>query len=155
EAVAKSNTSPIYIDNVKTNFEAYTINQNNYFKLRDVALVLRGTSKQFNVTWNTDFTYTVDGVVKKGAIDMKSRTGYLPVGGEMKVGDGKEKAAVLNYAPMLKDGVQVDSVTGYTINQNNFFKLRDLGALFDFNVSWDGSRNAIIINTNESYDPSN
>ncbi|MBR4879159.1 MAG: hypothetical protein IKU13_04955, partial [Clostridia bacterium] len=47
EAVAKSNTSPIYIDNVKTNFEAYTINQNNYFKLRDVALVLRGTSKQF------------------------------------------------------------------------------------------------------------
>ena len=78
----------------------------------------------------------------------------------MKLGDGKVKDAVLTNSPILKDGVLVSSpddqkLTGYNINGNNYFKLRDLGQLFDFNVSWDGELNSIIINTAESYDPSN
>ena len=141
---AVPNKSAVYINNCLTEFEAYTINQNNYFKLRDIALVLRGTEKQFNVTWNGEV----------GAIDMKSHTGYLPVGGEMSRGNGLAKQGILNKSPLFKDGKQVE-VTGYTINQNNFFKLRDLGELFDFNVSWDGNRNSIVINTAESYDPTN
>jgi hypothetical protein len=55
----------------------------------------------------------------------------------------------------LKDGAKVTKLVGYNISDNNFFKLRDLGELFDFNVSWDGKLNTIIINTSESYDPSN
>lgn len=141
---AVPNKSAVYINNCLTEFEAYTINQNNYFKLRDIALVLRGTEKQFNVTWNGEV----------GAIDMKSHTGYIPVGGEMSRGNGLTKQGILNKSPLFKDGKQVE-VTGYTINQNNFFKLRDLGELFDFNVSWDGNRNSIVINTAESYDPTN
>lgn len=141
---AVPNKSAVYINNVLTEFEAYTINQNNYFKLRDVALVLRGTEKQFNVTWNG----------AAGAIDMESNKGYLPVGGEMSLGNGLAKQGILNRSKLLKDGREVD-VTGYTINQNNFFKLRDLGELFDFNVSWDGNRNSIVINTAESYNPNN
>ena len=39
----------------------------------------------------------------------------------------------------------------YTINGNNYFKLRDIGQLFDFGVEWDGSRNAIMIDTNKVY----
>ena len=124
--------------------DVYNIDGYNYFKLRDIALVLRGTEKQFNVTWNGEV----------GAIDMKSHTGYLPVGGEMSRGNGLTKQGILNKSPLFKDGKQVE-VTGYTINQNNFFKLRDLGELFDFNVSWDGNRNSIVINTAESYDPTN
>jgi hypothetical protein len=53
----------------------------------------------------------------------------------------------------LKDGVQVTSVAGYNIGGNNFFKLRDLGELFDFNVSWDAKLGSIIVSGNESYDP--
>ncbi len=141
---AVPNKSAVYINNVLTEFEAYTINENNYFKLRDVALVLRGTEKQFNVTWNG----------AAGAIDMESNKGYIPVGGEMSLGNGLAKQGILNKSKLLKDGREVD-VTGYTINQNNFFKLRDLGELFDFNVSWDGNRNSIVINTAESYNPNN
>ena len=51
----------------------------------------------------------------------------------------------------MKDGVRVTTVVGYNINGNNFFKLRDLGRLFDFNVSWDSSLRSIIITTAESY----
>ena len=34
-------------------FEAYNINGSNYFKLRDVAYAMNGTSKQFDVRWNS------------------------------------------------------------------------------------------------------
>lgn len=155
EATAKPNKAPIYINNVLTEFEAYNINGNNYFKLRDVALALRGTEKQFQVIWNPSFKTVIDGKSIRGAVDMTSNKGYTPVGGEMARGDGLEKHAVLTSSPILKDGIQVTSVVGYNIKDNNFFKLRDLGDLFDFNVSWDGERGCIIVNTAESYDPSN
>lgn len=154
EAAALPTKSPIYINNVLTEFEAYNINGNNYFKLRDVALALRGTEKQFEVIWNAAFQTVVDGRSIRGAVDMTSNKGYTPVGGEMARGDGQEKHAVLTTSPILKDGVQVTSVAGYNIGGNNFFKLRDLGELFDFNVSWDGGRGSIIVNTAEGYDPS-
>ena len=55
--------------------------------------------------------------------------------------------------PILKDGRLVTNLAGYNIRGNNYFKLRDLGMLFDFNVSWDAARNAVVINTSQSYDP--
>lgn len=150
-APASPTTSPIYINGVLTEFEAYNINGNNYFKLRDVALAIRGTEKQFEVIWNA--SYTENGV--RGAVDMTSLKAYTTVGGEMKKGDGVAKTANITTSPILKDGQKVNNLAGYNINGNNFFKLRDLGALFDFNVSWDSNLRAVIVNTAESYDDSN
>lgn len=45
--------SPVYVDGVLTNFTAYNIGGNNYFKLRDL-----GQALGFNVTWD-DATRTV------------------------------------------------------------------------------------------------
>ena len=39
----------------------------------------------------------------------------------------------------------------YTIRSNNYFKLRDLGQAFDFDVSWDGANNCIVIDTTKPY----
>ena len=39
----------------------------------------------------------------------------------------------------------------YTIKGNNFFKLRDIGMVFDFEVDWDGDRNAVIIDSAKGY----
>ena len=58
-----------------------------------------------------------------------------------------------NHFPFLSLDFKI--ILCYNIKDNNFFKLRDLGDLFDFNVSWDGERGCIIVNTAESYDPSN
>ena len=113
-------------------------------------MALRGTEKQFEVTWNP--SYKEDGV--RGAIEMKSYSPYTTVGGEMQLGNGYNKTAKLTNSPILKDGVKVTKLVGYNISDNNFFKLRDLGELFDFNVSWDGKLNTIIINTAEAYDAS-
>lgn len=122
------------------NFEAYTIKGNNYFKLRDVAYALNGTEKQFEVVWNAE----------KNAIELYSNKPYTPVGGELAEGDGKGKFALFYTDYLFKDGI-IPRLTAYTIRQNDYFKLRDLGEAFDFDVTWDGVNNAILIDTTRGY----
>lgn len=150
---AKPTTSAVYMDGIRMYLEAYNIDGNNYFKLRDVAYALRNTDRRFQVTWEPDVETVVNGETVRGAVNMTSNTTYTPVGGEIVMGDGKEKIGQPTRSAVLKDGVQVTSVAGYNIGGNNFFKLRDLGELFDFNVSWDAQLGSIIVNGNESYDP--
>ncbi|MBQ7039117.1 MAG: leucine-rich repeat domain-containing protein [Clostridia bacterium] len=133
--------SKVIIDGKEVSFDAYNIEGNNYFKLRDVAHALSGSVAQFNVTWND----------KSKCIDMLSNAPYTPVGGELALGDGLEKSAdSTNPSQLLKDGVAVFAKS-YNINGNNYFKLRDLGREFNFGVSWDGASNCILIETNKAY----
>lgn len=139
-ATANPTTSKVTVNGKAVSFDAYNINSNNYFKLRDIAQIIRGTDKQFNVTW--------DGT--KNAINLVSNTAYKTVGGELKVGDGKVKNATLSTSTIYKDGVEV-SLTAYNINGNNYFKLRDLGETFNFDVSWDGVNNTVVVDTSKGY----
>lgn len=137
---ATATSSKVLVNGTAVEFDAYTINENNYFKLRDIAQVLSGSAKQFEVTW--------DGA--NNAINLVSSNAYTVVGGELAKGDGTAKNAVTCTATILKDGVAV-TLTAYTINGNNYFKLRDLGQAFDFDVSWDGANNCIVVDANSSY----
>jgi len=137
DEVANPTNSAIYVDGERIAFEAYNINGNNYFKLRDIAQALSGSKAQFNVTWNSE----------AGVINLISGENY----GEnsaLSVGDGLVKSAVLNTAPIMKDSGYVE-MTAYNIAGNNFFKLRDLGEQFGFAVGWDGVANAVTIDTTE------
>lgn len=135
------NRATVLVNGVPTEFEAYTIDGNNYFKLRDVAKALSGTEKQFDVTW--------DGA--RGAINLISNRPYTVVGGEMAQGDGTEKKALPNAAAKTYWNGGQFFLPAYTINSNNFVKLRDLGLVADFNVTWDGANQMILIDTSESY----
>lgn len=137
---AAPNASKVLVDGVEISFDAYTINENNYFKLRDIAQVIKGSDKQFEVSW--------DG--SKNAINLISGKTYTPTGVELKAGDGMAKTAIQSTSAIYKDGKTVD-LTAYTINENNYFKLRDLGKTFNFDVSWDGANNTIVINTKKPY----
>lgn len=140
KAKAAPTDSKVLVDGAAVAFDAYNINGNNYFKLRDVAKVISGSEKQFAVTW--------DG--SKNSINLISGDPYEAVGTELTKGDGKAKSASLNTSKIYKDGSEV-ALTAYTINGNNYFKLRDLGKSFDFNVGWDGANNCITISTAEGY----
>lgn len=50
------------------------------------------------------------------------------------------------------DGIPVD-VAAYTIQGNNYFKLRDIAALADFGVTWDGATSTVEIDTGARYVP--
>lgn len=134
--------SKVYVNGTLTEFEAYGINGNNYFKLRDLAKVVDGTDKNFEVTWDGE----------KKSINLVSNKGYTEVGGELAKGDGKEKTATLNTSIIYKDG-EVVSLTAYTINGNNYFKLRDVAKAFNIGVTWDGATSTIGIDTAIDYVP--
>ena len=130
----------VMVDGKETSFEAYNINGNNYFKLRDIAYVLNGTQKSFGVAW--------DEASKK--VNLLNCQLYHPVGGELKAGDGTNKTALKSGGGILLDGTPIN-IKSYNINGNNYFKLRDLGTLFDFGVLWDGVNNCIMIDSDLSY----
>ena len=126
--------SKVYIDEKNTSFDAYTINENNYFKLRDIASVISGTDKQFDVSWDET----------KNAINLLSDSAYTVTGGEMKPSDGVSKTAILSTSIIYVDGQEV-SLTAYTIDDSNYFMLRDLCEIFDIEVTWDNATNTISI----------
>jgi len=132
---ANPTTSSIYVDGQEIAFEAYNINGNNYFKLRDVAWALSGTSKQFGVDWDDE----------EKVINLISGAEYAKTG-TLSTGDNIVKSATINGAPIMVDGEYVDMMA-YNIGGNNFFKLRDLGKQFDFVVDWNGDANAVTIDT--------
>lgn len=132
--------SKVFVNGTTISFDAYTINGNNYFKLRDLAKAVSKTQKQFDVTWDGE----------KKTINLISNKVYAAVGGEMTPGDGKEKTTVLNTSTILKDGVEVP-FNAYTINGNNYFKLRDIAQAFDIGITWDGTTNTIRIDTTTGY----
>ncbi len=144
EAVTAMKTaSKVTVDGTVKSFDAYTINGNNYFKLRDIAYILSGTEKQFEVTW--------DGA--KNAINLVGGSSYTTVGGEMAVATGSNtKSATLSTSKIYLDGKEI-SLTAYTISGNNYFKLRDLGSTFDFGVAWDGKNNTVAITSTTGYVP--
>jgi hypothetical protein len=138
---AAPTSSKVMVNGKAVEFEAYNINGNNYFKLRDLALAVNGTDKQFGVEW--------DG--QKNAINLASNTPYIVVGGELSKGDGNAKEGILSTSAIYKDGNEI-SLTAYNINGNNYFKLRDLAKEFDIGVAWDGANNAVIIDTSKGYE---
>ena len=132
--IARPTQSRIIVDGEQKSFDAYNINGNNFFKLRDLAYILNGTSKQFAVEW--------DGV--NNAISLISGKAYTIVGGEM-TGKGEgNKIVNPTSSELFIDGEEI-LLTAYHIEGNNYFKLREIAAIIDFEVDWsEAERTATI-----------
>ncbi len=146
---AKYTDSTVMINGKAVEFEAYNINGNNYFKLRDLAMALNGTEASFSVEWSEADNSIV---VERGSYMGGVSEAYVPVGGELEKGDGKDKVAYVSEQQLLApmDG-GFPGFTAYNINGNNYFKLRNIGELFEFEVDWDGANNCVIIDTTKPY----
>lgn len=140
--VAKPTASIVLVNGENISFDAYNINDNNYFKLRDLAFVLIGTEKQFEIGWNG----------AANAISLTSGEAYTPVGGEMAGKGSANKTPTPTNSKIYLDGEEVQ-FTAYNIDNNNYFKLRDIGQTFNFGVTWDGANNTIVIDTSADYVP--
>ena len=132
----------IYVDGAKANVAAYTIGGNNYFKLRDIAAIVNGSEKQFEVDWNND----------QQRIDLTSGKPYTTVGGELGAISSANQSAKASTAVVYKDGSKAN-YAGYNIKNNNYYKLRDVCQSFDIGVEWDGANQRVDIITTESYVP--
>jgi len=140
EAVATPTSSKVLVNGMEKSFNAYNIDGYNYFKLRDLAAVLRTTEKKFEVSWDNE----------RKAINLISNKPYTMVGGELSKGDGKVKTAIPNTNVIYKDGKEIN-LTAYAIDGNNYFKLRDIAQVFNFGVTWDNNTKTIGIDTSIGY----
>lgn len=141
EVTAKSATPQVIINGKKITFYSYNIDGYNYFKLRDLAMALSGSEKEFEVSWDS----------------VNKTINLLP--GETYTSDGKELAApsakgnvkgVTNQSKIYLDGDEI-SLEAYNINGNNYFKLKDIANVMNFGLIWDGVKKQIIIDTSSSY----
>lgn len=130
----------VLINGKEVAFDAYIINNNNYFKLRDLAYALSGNEKRFDVIWNGE----------KNAIELASGNNYTPVGGELSNGDGTTKRCTLNTSKIYLEGREI-TLTAYNIGGNNYFKLRDVMKAFDISVGWDEANSTITLDTTWGY----
>ena len=137
---AAPTASSVLVNGSAVRFDAYNIDGSNYFKLRDLAMILNGTGKQFEVGWDA----------VNNAISLTTLKAYTPVGGELAVTGGSEsKRAVLTDSAVYANGVKI-SITAYNINGSNYFKLRDVGYAVDFVVTWNSATSTIGIDTTNS-----
>lgn len=119
----------------------YTIGGYNYFKLRDVAMLLRGSERQFAVDYD-DASKTVR---------LTTGAAYTAVGGELSGTAAERREAVASGNVFLIDGAAVE-LTAYVIDGANYFRLRDLGQALDFHVGYDDAIKTVYISGASGYD---
>lgn len=128
-------THVVTVDGERVDPQGYNINGYNFYKLRDIAYILNGTDSQFNVTW--------DGANNR--IVLTDDTAYQEVGGEM---TSSASAAIKNVSEsdstIVLDGKTL-SLTGYRINGNNYYKIRDVGSALGFSVDFDPETEIVLI----------
>ena len=131
-----SNTQTIVVNSKKYDIVAYNINNNNYFKVRDIAQMISGSEKTVNVEWDEG----------ANAINLVSLFDYESAGGELQKGDGSAKVATISSASLNLDGIPTGAAC-YNIDGNNYYKLRDVLDALDCYIEWDNKTQTINIST--------
>jgi hypothetical protein len=136
EISATHSSAAISVNGINATLAGYNVNDSNYFKIRDIAMLVRDTSKKFNVEWDE----------VNEAIRIIPGADYVVIGGELSgEADGSFKA-VENSTPIYINDKRT-AITAYNINGSSYFKIRDIADAAGFDISWDESSQTINITT--------
>lgn len=147
--IAYASTQNVLVDGKSVEFQCYALKDangypTNYIKLRDLALLLNGTPAQFEIGWD-------------GSVTVTTGKAYTPNGSELSTPFTGDRELAEDNSVTVVNGKTVDLAAfmltddhggGYT-----YYKLRDIGQAFGFNVGW-GNKGAFI-ETDKPYDPNN
>ncbi|MGO4110932.1 hypothetical protein [Paenibacillus sp. YAF4_2] len=131
--------SSIKLNGEPAQLDGLTIQGSNYFKLRDLAAAFSGTSSQFDVSWSSEHN----------AVEIHTGKPYSVA----KDDDDPFFRSNMNYmvkptdSTLFVDGKAVP-IQAYNKEGSNYFKLRDLGKLIPFEVSFNGVENEILLFSN-------
>lgn len=134
--VSKS-TAKISVDGNTLEVSGYNVNGSNYYKIRDIAMILRSSNKKFDVIWDANIN----------SIKLISNEKYTIVGGELSdVADKIIPKIEPNSSPIVLDGTSI-TLDAYNIEGSTYFKIRDIGDIIHFNIDWDNNTQTIVIIT--------
>jgi uncharacterized repeat protein (TIGR02543 family) len=120
---ATKTNNPLILSEEEVAFPAVKIGGYNWIKLRDFAMLLNGTAKQFSVSY--------DAVTN--IIDIRTGGAYAPLGDELEDKLADTESAIASPQRLRVDGEFVD-VAAYNIKGYNYFRLRDLAIILNFAV---------------------
>ena len=136
--------TPVLVDGRQISFEIYNIGGSSYFKLRDLAQALSGSAKQFNVGWDNE----------SRQVSIEAGQVYQPAVGA--AGEPLSSVPALGRQPSdggVSFGGRPFEAEKYNVGGSNYFKLRDLAQLLDFQVLWDETSRSIQIDPSKPYTP--
>lgn len=122
-------------------FSTYIIDDYNYFKLRNFASYMNNTAKKFDIKFNSE----------RNAIEIFRESAYRDFSGLPKENISASKKAIPSPQKIFIDGREVQ-ISGYNIEGNNYFKLRDLAEALDIKINYDEVKKCVILNPNLSND---
>lgn len=138
-AAVKTNNLLI-LDGEETKFPAVNIDNNNCLKLRDLAMLLNGTSKQFSLSYDPETRI----------VDITTGGSYTPQSDELKDMLTEQITAIASPQQIRLNG-NVINIASYNIAGYNYFRLRDVAILLDFAVDYDDDTRTITLNLAKSY----
>lgn len=135
-ANAKVSSQSVVLDGKDTGVKGYNINDNNYFKLRDIAALLDGKDAEFNVSYDND----------RSAVMITSKSDYKKTDEDLvPLKDSKSEVKKSSHNVFV-NGVR-HSFKVYTIDGYNYFQLRELGRTIGFDVNFDEENNSVLLSS--------
>ncbi|MGE4354583.1 MAG: stalk domain-containing protein, partial [Oscillospiraceae bacterium] len=113
--------------------QAYTINGSDYFRLRDIAFIMIGTTGQFQVEWNET----------EQSVQITQGKYYREIGGELSLSE-TAKTAVPTISAIYSDGHKTD-LTGYNIDGSTYLTIADMAKDIGFSADVDTTADTVVI----------
>lgn len=127
----------IKINDTNVSVNNYIINNYSYFRIRDIASLLKGTNKNFDVIYKKD----------SNRIDLIKGKDY----------SGKERPVQRQNPTLNKSNTKLFInnreilISSFNINGYNYYKCRDIASILDFYVDFDESTKYIEVTTTLGY----
>lgn len=139
DKTALANTMSLQLDGTTVKPEGYVIEGYTYFKLRDIAYLMRAKSCKFSVGYNAS----------SRSITLTTGASYTADGTEMQGTASGKKTATPSTMSVLVNGKKT-SMDAYNIGGYTYYKLRDLGSTLGFSVGFVDSTRQITITTTQA-----
>ena len=135
--IARLSDQTIYVDGRKTEITAYSINDNNYVRLREL-----GKDVDFSVLYD----HNID------TVRITRAYSYADGLNEALPSPGDNVNAVLSNQQIHVNGMPL-TMTAYNIADNNYVRLRDIGGAINLGMAYDPDTDSVYIDTQTAYLP--
>ena len=140
QVVALKTRNSLILNDEEKDFPAVNIDDYNWLKLRDVAMLLTKTSKQFSLNYDP----------ATRIVDISTGSEYRALGDELKDELQEPVTAIATTQKLRMNGEFID-VAAYNIKGYNYLRLRDLAILLDFAVDYDDNDGKISLDLAKPY----
>ena len=127
----KATTQKVKLDGKDVVIYGYNIDGYNYFKLRDLAAVLKDSKAKFGVEY------------KDALVTLTKGADYKVAESDQKEVKAMSKGMLTNDKVMVGD--KALTATAYKVDDSNYYKLRDLGEALGFGVDFDKATNTVLL----------